>query len=29
MWISRFYFGTIEWLWRWWTYGKRAILVKG
>ena len=28
LWISRFYFGPVEWLWRWWTYEKRAILVK-
>ena len=27
-WMSRFHFGPVEWLWRWWTYGERAILVK-
>jgi uncharacterized protein len=22
-WLDRFRFGPVEWLWRWWTYGKR------
>jgi uncharacterized protein len=27
-WMHRFHYGPVEWLWRWWTYRKKPILVR-
>jgi len=27
-WMARFRYGPVEWLWRWWTYRKKPVLVR-